>query len=166
MHKKAFTLIELIIVIVILGVLAALISANFISALQKGRDSKRKSDIRAIAQATELYYEENKLYPDTTLNAIIGNNGTGQLCAPAGCGIKVYMYKVPNDPSNSSGYKYVYQVDATRQHYQIYSTIENNQDQSPGVKQSGYTNAGVPILCGSQATQICKYGVSDPGSQP
>ena len=45
--KKGFTLIELLIVIMILGVLAALITGNFFTSLKKGRDAKRKADLRA-----------------------------------------------------------------------------------------------------------------------
>lgn len=54
-HKKpAFTLIELLIVITIIGILAVFVIASFNSAQQKSRDAKRKSDLDAVKKALEL----------------------------------------------------------------------------------------------------------------
>lgn len=56
MHRnKGFTLIELLIVISIVGVLAALVTVNLQDARQRARDTQRKSDLRAIRNALELY---------------------------------------------------------------------------------------------------------------
>lgn len=165
--KKGFTLIELLLVIIILGILAALISGNLINSLVKGRDARRKSDLQNIQKAVEMYYEDNRTYPDTnTLNTAI--TSAGELCYPGAggtpdCATKVYMFKVPNDPSyntaNSSGPKYYYTTtDATNQHYELFSQIENTQDKGEGVKQTGYT--GFTTQCGG----ICKFGVSDSGT--
>src|SRR3989338_3495686 len=96
MSKKAFTLIELLIVIVLLGVLAALISGNFITSLKKGRDAKRKGDLEQITRALEMYYEDKKSYPLTA-----GLTFGEKFCENNPCGAtsdKVYMQKVPNDP--------------------------------------------------------------------
>ena len=65
MNRKAFTLIELLIVIIILGVLAALITGNFFTSLKKGRDAKRKADLEQVSRALEMYYEDKKAYPDS-----------------------------------------------------------------------------------------------------
>jgi len=149
--KKSFTLIELLIVIVILGVLAALISGNFITSLKKGRDARRKSDLEQIQRALEMYYEDKRAYP-TTLS--FGS----KLCETDNCSSseKVYMQKVPNDPVGSNNY--LYESDGT--YYKLYSCIENNLDQGPRVNQSGYTGKN----CGGCG--LCKYGISSSNTNP
>lgn len=153
--KKAFTLIELLIVIVILGILAALVSGNLINSLAKGRDARRKADLENIQKALELYYEDNRTYP-ASANVKFG---TGDLCAPAGCSTKTYMHQVPNDPQyKSPGSTTYYYVSSDPQHYQMYATIENINDEGPGVKQAGYA--------GTNCVSTCKFGLSDSASAP
>lgn len=55
MKKRAFTLIELVVVVAIIGILATLVMVNYIGAQAKSRDSKRKADVEAIASALEMY---------------------------------------------------------------------------------------------------------------
>lgn len=118
-NKSAFTLLELMIVIVILGVLAAMISGNYITSLKKGRDSQRKAELEQVQKSVEMYYEDYKSYPSTI-------SFGGQLCHPDGCSTKIYMEKVPNDPS--SGMNYQYCVDASNTKYQLYAKLENAND--------------------------------------
>jgi len=143
--KKSFTLLELLIAIVILGILSALISGNFITSLKKGKDARRKADLEQIQRALEMYYEDKRTYP-TTLSF------GGKLCETSSCtsSEKVYMQKVPNDPNPS--YTYQYKSDGT--YYRLFSCIENNLDNGSGIKQTGYseTNCGG---CG-----LCKYGIT------
>ncbi len=61
--KKAFTLIELIIVIAIISILTTIIIYNVIGAQAKSRDAKRKSDIKAISVALESYKAQKGKYP-------------------------------------------------------------------------------------------------------
>lgn len=56
-YKKGFTLIELLVVISIVGLLSSVVLASLNSARMKGRDAKRKADLRQIALANELYYD-------------------------------------------------------------------------------------------------------------
>jgi len=147
--KKSFTLLELLIIIMILGILSALISGNFINSLKKGRDARRKADLEQIQRALEMYYEDKRIYPT-------GLNFGGKLCETSNCSLaeKTYMQKVPQDPVSS--YSYRYQSDGT--YYWLFSCIENNLDQGPGVKQTGYSG----INCGDCGT--CKYGISSPNT--
>jgi len=62
--EKGFTLIELLIVIVIIGVLATLLMTNFVGVRQRGRDAQRKSDLRQIQAALELYRADVGQYPE------------------------------------------------------------------------------------------------------
>lgn len=142
----AFTLIELIIVIAILGILSSLITGNFITSLKKGRDTKRKSDLDQIQKALEMYYEDNNKYP-------LGIPFRGELCHPTGgCATQNYMFNIPQDPK--TGYTYFYETDGNGTYYKIYSYIENDQDIGPGVDQNGYTDTDC------ESSKECKFGLS------
>lgn len=61
--SKGFTIVELLIVIVVIGILATLVIVTFTGIQQKARDSKRKTDLSAIQAALESYYSSNNTYP-------------------------------------------------------------------------------------------------------
>ena len=61
--EKAFTLIELLIVVAIIGLLAAIAIPNFLSAQIRAKASRVKADHRTIATALEMYSVDNNLYP-------------------------------------------------------------------------------------------------------
>jgi len=151
MNKKnlfGFTLIELLIVIIILGVLSALISGNFFTSLKKGRDARRKADLEQIQRALEMYYEDKRAYPITiTFGSSLTDSVSG----------KTYMQKVPTDPVSS--YSYQYQSDGT--YYRLFSCIENNLDQGPGISQNGFDGA-----LGNCNCEKCRYTISSPNITP
>jgi prepilin-type N-terminal cleavage/methylation domain-containing protein len=61
--SKGFTIVELLIVIVVIGILATLVLVTFTGIQQKARDSKRKTDLGAVQAALESYYSSNNTYP-------------------------------------------------------------------------------------------------------
>lgn len=61
--KKAFTTIELIVVVAIIGILATIIIVSYLGTQKRSRDSKRKGDLQAIAGSLELYKADHKNYP-------------------------------------------------------------------------------------------------------
>ncbi len=65
-QQSGFTLIELLVVIAIIGLLASVVLLSLNSARAKSRDAKRLSDVRQIASAMELYFNDNNTYPTTT----------------------------------------------------------------------------------------------------
>ncbi len=119
--KKGFTLIELLIVIAIIGVLATLLMANFIGVRQRARDAQRKSDLRQIQSALEMYRSDNGSYPLTANFPSCGSaftyNGN------------TYMSKVPCDPMSSGtnliNYTYTSAAGST---YSITACLENTND--------------------------------------
>lgn len=159
---------ELMIIIVILGVLAGLISGNYISALKKGRDAKRKSDLVQIKNALEMYYEDQRTYPDfdifTAPNLKLCQTIADETCPS---GEKVYMQNIPDDPLGDRDYKYV--QDPALGTFFLYACLENKEQILP------YTSALSPAggfdctnTCLSQngATSItCIYGISSPNTK-
>ncbi len=163
--KKGFTLVELVIVIVILGILSALITGNFITSLKKGRDTKRKADLEQTQKALELYYEDKRTYPTFD---IFANSGY-KLCETkiaSLCGSeKVYMQKLPDDPTPGKDYQYVTTAGAD---YKLFSCLENNQQILPYIS-SGYTyTSGNCGDCKDQAGSdvLCVWGVSSSNVSP
>ena len=58
-----FTLVELLVVMAILSSLVALVAGGYRSAQTRGTDAQRKADLRELANALELFYEDYKQYP-------------------------------------------------------------------------------------------------------
>ena len=64
-RQRGFTLIEIMVVVVILGILAALVAPNVIRRIDDARVTKAKQDIRAYETALNLYRMDNFRYPTT-----------------------------------------------------------------------------------------------------
>ncbi len=96
--KKAFTLIELLIVIAIIGILAAILFVSIgQSPLQGSRDAKRVSDLQSFRTALSLYYADNGRYPVASTEVADGTAGNcviGVLCPI----VPKYTTSLPRDP--------------------------------------------------------------------
>jgi type IV pilus assembly protein PilA len=68
---KGFSLLELLVVLAIIGVLAAIAIPQFLSYRARGVDSQMKSDLKNAALAMDSYFAENKVYP-ACVAAIVG----------------------------------------------------------------------------------------------
>ncbi len=65
-NQKGFTIVELLIVIVVIGILATLVIVTFSGIQQKARNTKRQTDINAIDSTVEAYFAQNGYYPTLT----------------------------------------------------------------------------------------------------
>lgn len=96
--QRGFTLIEIMVVVVILGVLAALVVPKLMGRTDEARIVAAKQDIATVMQALKLYKLDNQRYPTTEqgLQALIARPTTG----PAANGWKTggYLDKLPKDP--------------------------------------------------------------------
>lgn len=61
--QTGFTIVELLIVIVVIGILAAITIVAYNGIQQRAKEAERQSDITAVAKALELYYVDNGRYP-------------------------------------------------------------------------------------------------------
>jgi len=64
MNKKGFTLVELLIVIAIIGIIAAIAIPNLLTALQKGKQKATMGDIKSIGTGVESYITDVSVAPD------------------------------------------------------------------------------------------------------
>jgi general secretion pathway protein G len=65
--QRGFTLIEIMVVVVIMGLLATLVTVNLLENADKARRVKARADIKAIENALELYKLDNGSYPTTQM---------------------------------------------------------------------------------------------------
>ena len=96
-HEDGFTLVELMVVIVIIGLLAAIVAFNVIPMGDKARVEKAKSDISTIEQALEMYKLQNLRYPTTAegLQALVKAPSSADASQYQAGG---YIKKLPDDP--------------------------------------------------------------------
>ena len=97
---RGFTLIELMVVIVILGILAGLIIPRIMGRPEEAKELKAKMQIESIETALKLYKLDNGAYPDTEqgLQALVEKPDTGTLPKKWRTGGYLEKGKVPKDP--------------------------------------------------------------------
>ena len=145
LKNKAFTLIELLIAMAILGILATVGLVSFRTAQMRGRDAERKSDLKQISNALELYYSDYRRYPVSA-------------SFPWGAEFKdvkgtTYMKKVPQDPGAGS---YVYDVSTSNNKYRLFAHLENTEDKN--------IITGLTVPCGTGIT--CNFSITSPNTTP
>jgi len=104
--SRGFTLIEVLVVIVILGILAALIVPRVMDRPDQARAVAAKSDIAAIMQGLKLYRLDNGMYPSTDqgLSALVRKPERGEI--PRNWKSGGYLERLPKDPWESD-YQYL-----------------------------------------------------------
>lgn len=167
-HSKTtpygFTIIELLIVIIVIGILATLVVYNYTGTQARTRDAKRTTDAKSIEAALESYRSENTGYPaSSTATQVAGASTAGWETSGASQGgtflsaLEAHGFPmgVPIDPVNNtlttSGKTYRYKTyvagnngcDVNKGDYYVFvindlETITGTSPLSPGFSCSGY----------------------------
>ncbi|MBI4756228.1 MAG: type II secretion system major pseudopilin GspG [Betaproteobacteria bacterium] len=129
-QQRGFTLIEIMVVVVILGVLAALVVPRIMSRPDEARGIAAKQDISTILQALKLYRLDNQRYPTTEqgLQALV----TAPSAAPVPRNWKAggYLERLPKDPWGSP---YHYLNPGVRGEIDVFSYGADNQPGGTGI---------------------------------
>jgi general secretion pathway protein G len=128
--QRGFTLIEVMVVIVILGVLAALIVPKVMGRPDEARIVAAKQDIAAISQALKLYRLDNRRYPTTEqgLQALVEKPSAAPV--PDNWKTGGYLEKLPKDPW---GNPYQYLSPGVHGEFDVFSFGADGQTGGEGV---------------------------------
>lgn len=123
--ERGFTLIEIMVVVVIIGLLAAIVTPKIIGNIDTAAINRAKQEIRIIETALNLYRLDNFKYPTTEegIEALVRNPGENSApnWKPGG-----YLASVPVDPWNNP-YQYAYPGQRGRE-FDVYSLGADGQE--------------------------------------
>lgn len=128
--QHGFTLIEIMVVVVIIGIIAAMVAPSVIRRIDDAQIAKAKQDLRAYATALDLFRLDNYKYPTTDqgLTALVQqpSDSTVRNWKPGG-----YIGGLRKDPWNND-YHYVY-PGAKGGEYDLFTLGADNQEGGEGI---------------------------------
>ncbi len=111
--RRGFTLVELLVVIVVLAVLAAIVLPKFVGAGQRSRESALRADLKLLRNAISAFNADTSVYPATLADlAATAAPASGKTAAGADQNITAsdwhgpYIEEVPTDPINAAAFSY------------------------------------------------------------
>ena len=129
-NKQGFTIVELLIVIVVIGILATIVIVAYNGTQSKARDTKRTQDVKSIQKIIEMYrinYGEYPLHSGGSVNVGYNMSSISSLLVPE------FAASLPIDPSPPIVYQYV-RGPAANNSYAIRVQYESKDDCKMGVK--------------------------------
>jgi len=125
-NSKGFTLIEIMVVVVILGILAGIVIPKLLDRPEQARRTKAKVEIKSLEEALNLYKLDNGSYPTTEqgLTSLVKKPEVGRI--PTSYREGGYLKKLPADPWGS---QYIYLCPGIHDDFDI---ISYGSDGEPG----------------------------------
>ncbi len=125
-NQRGFTLIEILVVVTILGILAAIVVPRILERPEQARRTKATVDIKGIEESLGLFKLDNGFYPSTEqgLQALVVKPQTGRI--PSRYPKNAYLKKTPVDPW---GNPYIYLSPGVHDQFDI---ISYGSDGEPG----------------------------------
>lgn len=147
-HEKAFTLIELLITVAIIGILILVSLFIYQIYMTRARDGRRKADLARLQRVLEDYTNDNLCYPDTLeCKDDLSPYMKEVLCDPINSGLNIYYYSVSTEGICKKWYK-------------IFTNLEYEQD--PIIEEIGCTSE----ICGPFNYLVTSPNIEDLVSQP
>ena len=152
-HQKAFTLIEMLVVVMIIGILSSFVFIQINSSINEGKDVKRKADIELLANAVVSYSSDH--YSSKPITDFDGCQIGVDCGTEIENSLKAYLPTLPNDPNSNTSY--IYQSNGND--CTISATLSNGE-----VYQYSCTNDA--ITTGTPVTGVCGTAANtyDPGT--
>ncbi|MDR1977112.1 MAG: type II secretion system major pseudopilin GspG [Synergistaceae bacterium] len=128
-RRPGFTLIEIMVVVVILGMLAAIVVPRIGSNVEEARRTAAKTQIESFVTALEMYRMHNGVYPTTQqgLDALVKKPTLAPI--PKKYPPEPYMSRIPDDPW---GNPYIYRCPGEKGGYDVISTGRNSEEGGEG----------------------------------
>ena len=104
--QKGFTIIELIVIIVVIGILASIVYVSFTTVQKRSRDSQRDRDVMEIQRGLDKYYAANGMYPQIQTPSPVADGTSADAQGLATILVPTYMTQFPTPPSSAT-YQYV-----------------------------------------------------------
>jgi type II secretion system protein G len=193
--QSGFTLMELMIVMVILGILATMVIGAFLASQKKGRDTRRKSDLAQLEKSLEMFNADNGFFPKSHNGMIAGCNDASHTgpdnmvdCAwdsktswylTVNGQTVTYQEQMPTDPkkdnTGASVQHYYYDAvldpaDPTNKKaisYQLYSLLEDPDDhQALTFDNNQHIETYLGTNCYVTGTVECNYGIASTNGRP
>jgi len=127
--QSGFTLIEIMVVVVIIGLLAAIVVPNLIGNIDTASVARSRQDVRGVETALNLYRLDNFRYPSTNqgLEALVSNPG---IAAAPNWKSGGYLRSVPLDPWSNA---YQYLNPGQRSEFDVFSYGADGQEGGEGI---------------------------------
>lgn len=134
-HQRGFTLLEMMVVVAIIAILAAILIPNFTHARAQAASSACMGNIKTIATALELYYTDKQAYPAAS-NTPIDTKATGSGGLLAG-----YLGQPPEDPAAGAGKYYSFSTFSSGgvQSYEIWCPGVHDPNTLTSIQPAGNT---------------------------